>query len=145
MVTKEEYKKIASKYDISTHSYKNIPKAFVFGGMICVVGELLFTLYSNFTEEEAARTWVSVTLIFLASFLTALGVFDKIAKHAGAGTVVPITGFSNAVTAAAMEFKSEGIVLGLGTKIFTIAGPVIVFGTVASVVYGIIYWITTLF
>ena len=145
MISKEEYKRIAAKYNVSTHIVKNLIKSFIIGGGLSVLGELLFTLYRGLADVETARSFVSLTLIFLASFLTAVGIFDKIAKHAGAGTIVPITGFSNAVTAAAMEFKSEGLVLGLAVKIFTIAGPVIVYGTVASVVYGVIYWITTLF
>ena len=96
-------------------------------------------------NEKQIKMAVPVTLIVLASLLTGIGVFDKIAKHAGAGTLVPITGFSNAVTSPAVEFKNEGFILGVGAKMFTIAGPVIVYGTVASVVYGIIYWITTSF
>ena len=144
MISKEEYQKISAKHNVSTHSVKNLIKAFVIGGLICVFGELLFVLYRRFTSEDEARSLVSLTLIFLASFLTALGIFDKIAKHAGAGTIVPITGFSNAVTSAAMEFKSEGVILGLCVKMFVIAGPVIVFSTVGSVVYGVIYWIITL-
>ena len=96
-------------------------------------------------DEEIAGTLVSVTLIFIAVLLTGLGVFDKIATVAGAGTLVPITGFANAVSSPAIDSKTEGFVLGVGAKMFTIAGPVIVYGTVASVVYGIIYWVTTLF
>ena len=96
-------------------------------------------------DLESAKTLVSVTLIFISAALTALGVFDKIAKHAGAGTLVPITGFANAVVSPAIEYRAEGYVLGVGAKMFTIAGPVIVYGVTASVVYGLIYWITTLF
>ena len=92
-------------------------------------------------EEKVVKMLVPVTLVFIAALLTGLKLFDKIAKHAGAGTLVPITGFANAVVSPAIEFKSEGWVLGLGAKMFTIAGPVIVYGTVASVVYGVIYWI----
>ena len=96
-------------------------------------------------DLESAKTLVSVTLIFISAALTALGVFDKIAKRAGAGTLVPITGFANAVVSPAIEYRAEGFILGVGAKMFTIAGPVIVYGVTASVVYGLIYWITTLF
>ena len=96
-------------------------------------------------KEETVKTLVPVTLIFLAVLFTGLGVFDKLAKHAGAGTLVPISGFANAVVSPAIEFKNEGFILGVGAKMFTIAGPVIVYGVSASVVYGFIYWITTLF
>jgi stage V sporulation protein AC len=121
-------------------------KAYVVGGLICVLGEALFTLYSSFIEKQNdSRLLVSVTLIFLSCFLSGIGIFDKIAKHAGAGTLVPITGFANAVVSPAIDNKAEGFILGVGAKMFTIAGPVIVYGTVASVIYGVIYWITTLF
>jgi stage V sporulation protein AC len=96
-------------------------------------------------EEKSARAVSSVALIFLSVLLTGLQVYDNLAKHAGAGMLVPITGFANAMSSPAIEFKTEGFVLGLGAKMFTIAGPVIVYGTVASVIYGLIYWITTLF
>ena len=120
--------------------------AFLFGGSICLLGEIIFKLTANFGMEEAdGRAVVSLCLIFLAAALTSVGVFDKIGKIAGAGTLVPITGFANSVASPAIEFKSEGFILGVGAKMFSIAGPVIVYGTVASVVYGIIYYITTLF
>ena len=125
---------------------RDILHAFVIGGGICTFAQLLKNLYQTLgMEEEPAGTLVSVTLVGLAVLLTALGVFDKIAKCAGAGTLVPITGFANAVASPAIDCKNEGFVLGLGAKMFTIAGPVIVYGTVASVVYGLIYWISTLF
>ena len=121
-------------------------KAFLVGGFLCTLGEVMFQLVQRAgLSEQNARLTVSVSLIFLAVVLTGLQVFDNIAKHAGAGTLVPITGFANSVVAPAIEFKAEGFVLGVGAKMFTIAGPVIVYGTVASVVYGVIYWITTLF
>ncbi len=120
--------------------------AFLTGGSICAFGQLLGNWYlSAGLKEDVAKPLVSMTLIAIAIALTTFGVFDKIAKFAGAGTLVPITGFANAVASPAIEFKSEGFVLGVGAKMFTIAGPVIVYGTVASVVYGLIYWITTLF
>ena len=121
---------------------KNFIMAYLVGGLICVIGQLLMEGYAALgLGQNQIKMLVPVTLIFLAALLTLLKVFDNIAKHAGAGTLVPITGFANAVSSAAIEFKPEGWVLGLGAKIFTIAGPVIVYGTVASVVYGLIYWI----
>ena len=120
--------------------------AFCVGGLICVIGQALSTLYQNWgASKEDAGTWVSVTLVFAASLLTGLGVFDDIAKRAGAGTLVPITGFSNAMVSPALEFKSEGFITGTAVKLFTIAGPVLVYGISASVVYGIILWIISLF
>ena len=125
---------------------KDCLKAFFIGGAICTLGEVIFQWMSTAgAEEKTARLTVSVALILLAVVLTGLQVFDNIAKHAGAGTLVPITGFANAVVSAAIEFKTEGFILGVGAKMFTIAGPVIVYGVSASVVYGLIYWITTLF
>ena len=116
--------------------------AFLSGGAICTFGQFLTNLYTLFgLQEKDARTLTSVSLIFLSALLTACGVYDKIAKHAGAGTLVPITGFANSMVSPAMEFKSEGLILGVAAKMFVIAGPVIVYGTVASVVYGLIYWL----
>ena len=116
--------------------------AFFIGGTICMSAEILSGMYQSFgMTEEKAGTVTSVTLIFAAALLTGLGYFDKIAKFAGGGTLVPITGFANGIAAAAIDNKTEGYVLGVGAKIFTIAGPVIVYGVSASVVYGLIYWI----
>ena len=124
----------------------NCMKAFLIGGTICTIGEVLKTVYAlKIEDEKTVGTLVSVTLIFLAAVLTGLGVFDKIAKHAGAGTLVPITGFANAVVSPALEFKTEGHILGTAVNMFSIAGPVIVFGTAAATLYGVVYWITTLF
>ena len=122
-------------------------KAFWVGGTICLVGEIISNLLSMFftLEKTALSAWTSIILVFLGATLTGIGVYDKIGKYAGAGSLVPITGFANGITSPAMEYKPEGFVLGVGAKMFTIAGPVIVYGTVASVVYGIIYWITRLF
>ena len=123
---------------------KDTVRAFIVGGGICVLGQLLLTFYSKMmADQQGAKTLVSVTLIFLAAVLTGFGVFDKIAKFAGAGTLVPITGFANAVVSPAIEYKAEGFILGVGAKMFTIAGPVIVYGTVASVIYGVVYWVTS--
>ncbi len=121
---------------------KNMVWAFCVGGLICVLGQVLTDFYkSRGLSPEAAGTAECVTLIFLAAFLTGIGVFDKIAKHAGAGTMVPITGFANAMVSPAMEFKQEGFVTGTAVKLFTVAGPVLVYGISASVVYGIILWV----
>lgn len=117
-------------------------KAFFVGGLICTIAEGLFNLYLYMgLSEEKTKISVPVTLIFITAVLTGLGVFDKIAKHAGAGTLVPITGFANAVVSPALDTKAEGMILGVGAKIFTIAGPVILYGTLASVIYGVIYYI----
>lgn len=136
------YQKMVKKASPPSPNVKNFIWAYTVGGLICVIGQLFTEMYTYFDlPEKSVKIAVPVTLIFIASLLTGIGIFDKIAKHAGAGTIVPITGFSNAVTAPAIEFKSEGWVLGLGANMFKIAGPVIVYGTVASVIYGVIYWI----
>ena len=145
-ISEKEYQQMSKKASPGSPVVKDCVKAFIAGGLLCALGEVEFQLLSmTGLEEKNARLLVSVSLIFLAAVLTAFQVFDDIAKHAGAGTLVPITGFANSVVAPAIEFKSEGFILGVGAKMFTIAGPVIVYGTVASVVYGVIYWITTLF
>ena len=142
---KNKYSKLVKEKSPSSHTLAEALRAFLIGGGICAFGEVLFTLYKFWgADEKQGRTFESLTLIFLASALTMIGVFDKIAKCAGAGTLVPITGFSNAVTSAAIEFKSEGFVLGVGANMFKIAGPVIVYGTLASVIYGVVYWFTTM-
>ena len=145
-VKKQEYQKLVSQKAPKSPILKDCLWAFFVGGFICTLGQLLLEGYKmSELESESAKTLVSVTLIFLSALLTAIGVFDKIAKRAGAGTLVPITGFANAVVSPAIEYRAEGYVLGVGAKMFTIAGPVIVYGVTASVVYGLIYWITTLF
>ncbi len=119
--------------------------AFLVGGVLCALGEVAYQwIEMGGVEEKTARMLASASLMTLSAVLTVAQVFDNIAKHAGAGTLVPITGFANSVVSPAIEFKSEGFILGVGAKMFTIAGPVIVYGTVASVIYGIIYWIITL-
>lgn len=118
--------------------------AFGIGGLICTLGQFLLNRYSAMgLDRQDAAAWVSITLVGLSALLTGLSVYDDIAKYAGAGTLVPITGFSNAVAASAVEFQTEGFILGVGAKMFTIAGPVIVYGLSASVVYGVIYWLLT--
>ena len=121
---------------------KDCAFAFLFGGLICTLGQVIFNIIESFgMEEKIVSSLTSVTMIFLGALLTGLNIYPKLAKYAGAGTVVPITGFSNAVSSAAIESKTEGYVLGVGTKIFSIAGPVILFGELSSVICGIIYFI----
>ncbi len=142
----KEYKQMVKHASPPSPLFKDCLRAFLIGGIICTLGQALGNVYTALgLTEEIAKPLTSITLIFIAVTLTAIGVFDRIAKFAGAGTLVPITGFANAVSSAAIEFKSEGWVLGLGAKMFTIAGPVIVYGTVASVLYGVIYWLITTF
>ena len=113
--------------------------AFLFGGAICCVGQGFHDLYTSLgAGEDAASSWVCITMVFLGAFLTGLGIYDNLAKYGGAGTLVPITGFANAVASPALEFKTEGFILGLSAKIFTIAGPVITYGILASVIYGVV-------
>lgn len=141
-VSPDEYKKMGEKAVPKTKSTKNLAGAFFIGGTICTIGQAVLNFYLNAgLSTPSASTACSITLIGLSALLTGFGVYDKIAKFGGGGTLVPITGFANAVVSPAMEYKSEGFVLGLGVKIFTIAGPVIVYGVLASVVYGIIYYL----
>ena len=143
---KKKYSEMTKKASPPSPKLKDFIWAYIVGGAICVIGQLLTELYKSFDlSEKVVKMAVPVSIIFLAALLTGLGIFDKIARRAGAGTLVPITGFANAVVSPAIEFKNEGFILGVGAKMFTIAGPVIVYGVSASVVYGLIYWITTLF
>ena len=145
IMNEKEYKEYVEKRAKPSPIVKNCVFAFLIGGLICTLGQGFFHLYTILGIEEInARTLVSVTLIFIACLLTAFGVFDKIAKHAGAGTLVPITGFANAVCSQAIDTKSEGLIIGVGAKIFTIAGPVILYGTLTGAIYGVIYYFTTL-
>lgn len=142
----KEYSEMTKRQSPPSTKIKDFALAYLIGGIICVLGQLLRELYTALGfDEKVVRMAVPSTLIFAAALLTGLKLFDKIAKHAGAGTLVPITGFANAVVSPAIEFKSEGQVLGLGAKMFTIAGPVLVFGIGASAVYGLILWIIGLF
>ena len=139
---KNKYNEMVKKASPPSPKLKDFVWAFTVGGFICTIGQLLLEWFTAMDlPEKVVKMLVPSTLIFLAALLTGIGWFDKIAKHAGAGTLVPITGFSNAVVSPAIEFKNEGYILGVGAKMFTIAGPVIVYGTVASVIYGVIYWI----
>lgn len=140
--TVNEYSELVKKRSPNTKSYKTIPCAFLIGGAICVIGQLLITLFKNYDiDPQTASTLASVSLVLLSAVLTGLNIYDNIAKLAGAGTLVPITGFANAVCSPALEFKTEGYVLGLGAKMFIIAGPVIVYGILTSVAYGFILFI----
>ena len=142
IMNNNEYSSLTKKMSPPSPKIKDFIWAYCVGGFICVIGQLFTELYKSFEwDEKVVKMAVPVSLIFIAALLTGLGVFDKIARRAGAGTLVPITGFANAVVSPAIEFKNEGYILGVGAKIFTIAGPVIMYGTVASVVYGVIYWI----
>ncbi len=145
-ISNQEYGELAKKRSPNSKMYKTLPKAFLIGGAICTLGEGLLNLYTYLgLDETQAGAITSMSLIFLSALLTGLELYDRIAQHGGAGTLVPITGFANAVVSPAIDFKSEGYVLGLGTKMFVIAGPVIVYGLTASVVYGLIYYIVGLF
>ena len=142
-ISKETYKKYATAHAPKSPTVKNCIRAFLCGGAICAFAQGLNQLYTDVfsLSKDDAGLLASVTLIFIAVLLTALGVFDKIAKFAGAGTLVPITGFANSVVSPAMDSHSEGLILGVGAKIFTVAGPVLLYGTLAGTVYGVIYWI----
>ena len=145
-MTPQEYDSLNKQYSPNTKSWRTIPLAWLFGGIICCIGQALGDFYQYLgVEKEISSALISISLVFLAALLTGLGVYDNIAKFGGAGCLVPITGFSNAVASPALEFKSEGLILGLGAKMFVIAGPVIVYGISASIIYGIIYYIIGLF
>ena len=138
-MTKQEYADYVKAKMPKSPLGKDLIKAFLIDGAICCVGQGFLDLYTALGAEEAAASgWVCITMVFLGAFLTGIGVYDRLAKHGGAGTLVPVTGFANAVASPALEFKTEGFVLGLAAKIFTIAGPVITYGILASVVYGVI-------
>ena len=145
-MTEREYGKLVKELAPKSPIKKDCFNAFWIGGLICVLGQLAMNGFGELgLDKQDAGTASSMCLVALSALLTGLSLYDNIAKYAGAGTLVPITGFANAIASPAVEFKTEGFILGVGAKMFTIAGPVIVYGTVASVVYGIIYWITTLF
>lgn len=146
MISPKEYNKIVTKNSPKSKLFVNCIKAFLIGGAICTIGQGFTDLYAMLgAAEKDSKTLCSVTLIFIGILLTAIGVYDKIAKHGGAGTLVPITGFANAVSSPAIEFKLEGYIAGLGAKLFIIAGPVIVYGVSASIIYGFVLWILSLF
>ena len=145
-MNEKEYDALVRDMSPGSPLWRDCLNAFLIGGLICTVGQFFIHWYTDMgLEKEQAGTAASMTLVAISALLTGLSLYDNIAKHAGAGTLVPITGFANAVAAPAVEFKTEGFILGVGAKMFTIAGPVIVYGVSASVVYGFIYWISTLF
>ena len=145
-MTEKEYDRLVKELSPRSPMWRDCLNAFWIGGLICAIGQLIMNGYLALgLDKEQAGTAMSMTLVAISALLTGLSLYDDIAKRAGAGTLVPITGFANAIASPAVEFKTEGFILGVGAKMFTIAGPVIVYGVSASVVYGLIYWITTLF
>ena len=141
-MTEKEYGRLVKDLSPKSPMWRDCLMAFLVGGLICTLGQLAINGYTALgLEKQDASTAASMTLVVLSALLTGLSLYDNIAKHAGAGTLVPITGFANSVAAPAVEFKTEGFILGVGAKMFTIAGPVIVYGVSASVVYGFIYWV----
>ncbi len=141
-VTKQQYFQMTKVASPNSNIFVNCTKAFFIGGLICTVGQVLTNFYIALgISKEISGTLTSVSLIFLGGLLTSIGIYDNIAKHGGAGTLVPITGFANSIVSPAIEFKSEGFVLGLGAKMFIIAGPVLVYGIISSVVFGVIYYL----
>ena len=144
-MTEKEYGKLVGDLSPKSPIYKDCALAFLVGGLICTLGQLIQNGYAALgLDKTDAGTATSMTLVALSALFTGLSLYDDLAKFAGAGTLVPITGFANAIAAPAVEFKTEGFVLGVGAKMFTIAGPVIVYGVSASVIYGFIYWICTI-
>ncbi len=146
-MNKETYKKYVDARAPKSPIFKNCLRAFLVGGSICCFGQALILLYTKVCglSKEDAGTLEAVTLVALAAIFTGLGWFDRIAKRAGAGTLVPITGFANAVVSPAIDSHAEGLILGMGAKIFTVAGPVLLYGTLAGSLWGVAYWICTLF
>ena len=145
-MSKETYRRLAEAHAPHAKLFRNCILAFLCGGTVCTLGQVSHDLYEKLLglSQKDAGTLTSITLILLSVLLTGLGVFDRIAKHAGAGTLVPITGFANAVVSPAIDSRAEGLVLGVGAKIFTVAGPVLLYGTLAGAIYGVLYWIVTL-
>ncbi len=141
-MTEKQYTRLVEEMAPKSPMLRDAVNAFWIGGLICTLGQLIMNSYGALGMEKTdAGTATSMTLVALSALLTGLSVYDDIAKVAGAGTLVPITGFANAIAAPAVEFKTEGFVLGVAAKMFTIAGPVIVYGTAASVVYGLVYYL----
>ena len=147
IMSKEEYSEYIKQFMPKTNEKRSLFHSFIVGGFVCSIGQFIRFFFSLVykLEGDTLASATSVVLIFLGVLLTGIGVYDRIGKHAGGGSIVPITGFANSIVSPAMEFKTEGFVMGVGVNMFRIAGPVIVYGISASVVYGIIYWVTTLF
>lgn len=145
-ISNSDYSKMTDKASPNSPTLMNCIKAFVFGGGICLFAQLLNFLFERLgLNEDQVKLATPSVIIIITAFLTGIGVFDKIARHAGAGTIVPISGFANSVVAPALEFQHEGYILGTGAQMFTIAGPVIVYGTATSVLYGLIIFIFKLY
>lgn len=145
-MTEKQYEQLTQELSPKSPVWKDCLNAFWIGGLICVVGQIFLNCYGKMgMDKDAAGAATSISLVTLSALLTGLSLYDNLAKYGGAGTLVPITGFANAIAAPAVEFKTEGAILGVGSKMFTIAGPVIVYGLSASVIYGIIYYIYMLF
>ena len=145
-MTDKQYQDYVDKKTPNSPIVKDVIWAFIVGGLIGVIGQLILNGYQAMGfDEEGAAMGTSTTLVFLGAFFTGLGLYDRLAKYAGAGSIVPITGFANSIVSPAMEFKSEGLVLGLAVKMFTVAGPVLVYGITSSVVAGIVYYIMSFF
>ena len=144
-MTNQEYRDFAEKHAPRSPQKQNLLHSFLMGGVICLMGQLIINLYTSFgLDKDSAGLAGSISLIFIGALLTGLGVYDDLARIGGAGTLVPITGFANSVAAPALEFKTEGFITGTAVKMFSIAGPVIVYGIAASVMYGFVYWIFTI-
>ena len=144
-MTEKQYGALVEQMSPKSPMWRDCLNAFWSGGLICTLGQIFLNCYTNLgLDKDGAGTAASMSLVALSALLTGLSLYDDIAKYAGAGTLVPITGFANSIAAPAVEFKTEGFVLGVGAKMFTIAGPVIVYGLAASVVYGFVYWLFTI-
>ncbi len=145
MINKSNYNEYVKKKTPNSPIVKDCVLAFLVGGLICVIGQGITDVATMLgAGANDVKTITPVVLIFLGALLTAIGVYDKLGKYAGGGTIIPITGFANSIVSSAIEFKKEGYIMGVGAKMFTVAGPVIVYGVVASVIYGVIYWICKL-
>lgn len=144
-MTDKQYGRLVKEMSPKSPFGRDCLFAYIVGGLICTLGQVLITCYQAAgLEAKDASACASISLVAISALMTGLSLFDNLAKHAGAGTLVPITGFANAVSAPAVEFRTEGFILGVGAKMFTIAGPVIVYGLSASVIYGVIYWLANL-
>ena len=139
------YAEYVERISPPSHVLRDCLRAFWVGGVICCIGQSITLLLSAVLSEKEAACWSSILLVFLGALLTGIGLYAKIGKYAGAGSIVPITGFSNSIVASAIEFKQEGLVMGVGSKLFTVAGPVLVYGISASVIVGVIYYIFGLY
>ena len=144
-MTQKQYGRLVKEMSPKSPIWRDCLLSFLIGGGICLLGQVFMNFYTGIElSKEDAATATSISLVAISALLTGLSLYDDIAKYAGAGTLVPITGFANSIAAPAVEFKTEGFILGVGARMFTIAGPVIVYGLCAGVLYGLIYWITTI-